>query len=158
MGRQINFYISPQKEKELIAFINDECDSKILLPFIDDGKKELGKEAMSLHMYFVIPNSCNVSPKYKKGEWVDGTQKMILNTVLKNSMYSLSELPFIEYSRGIFDKDKEDDLTFVRLYCDLMFCDHKNVLKETYVKLTRWVKKNSTKTDRDFGISIYIVK
>jgi len=153
MDKQINFTITPEKEKELINFVINECNCRMLLPFLNGEKAVVEEgESLSLPAYYIYPNACELPLNYECGIDIDGSQKQMLSTTLEG--YVPNFYPFIQYNR-LFD---EDNILYGRFYCTFLSQEYNVILKHLYTKLKKWVKHNSKKKDGSFGMAIYTVE
>lgn len=147
---QINFTITLEKEQELIKFIANECDSKVLC-FGEPQKAEWAPIFIST--WLILPNSIKVGLEHQESGMYkcsdDFYNKYIMNNIIDTNMY-------IRYERCFYEDEPQRIIVRFHLFsipgCSLP------VTKDLYKKLNKWVKKNSVETDRSEGIAIYKVE
>ena len=152
MNFQLNFKISPQKEKELFAFLSKECDCSILRGYgVDKNLSVDICEDPSLYLYIIAPRGVDdivrIEPVY------DG--QLGANFIICPLDEFGRNLPLIQYERteGPY-----------RIYAgtSTMRSPGKAAVHLILHKIKRWVKANANSQKRDgtwfCGITIYDVQ
>ncbi len=152
MNSQINFTISPQKEKALFSFLSEECSCSILKGYGKDRDFSVDiLESPSLLLYFIVPQ--------------DFTNYVTIVSIRDESLdadfgiYPFDEnannLPLIRYERfgDIF-----------RIYAGTSNMDSqgKAEVKSVLKKVKQWLKSNADSQKREgspfCGITVYEIK
>ncbi len=149
MNFQLNFTSSPQKERELLAFLVNECDCTILKGYGEDKNFSVNiQEAPSLHLYVIVPQS------YANIVRIEAVCNQDLGANF--SVYPFDEngcnFPLIRYERF-------EDL--YRMYAGISTMDSqsKTAIKAILKRIKQWVKTNATSRRREgtpfCGITVY---
>ena len=152
MNFKLNFTISPQKEKELFAFLVKECDCSILKGYSDDKDFTVDVcDEPSLYLYAIIPS------KFVDVVRVEPCCNQELGSNF--SIYPFDEsgnnFPLIRYERiG----------NLYRIYAGTfnMHGQYKAQIKVILKKIERWIKANAKDHKREgswyCGLTIYDVR
>ncbi len=149
MNFQLNFTISPQKEKEFFAFLSNECDCNILKGYGRDNNFSVDiQETPTLLLYVIVPQS------FANTVRIEAVSDQELDANF--SIYPFDEngcnAPFIRYERfeGLY-----------RIYAGIstMGGQGKTAVKAILKKIKQWVKANATSHYREgtlfCGITVY---
>lgn len=152
MNFQLNFTISPQKEKELFAFLVKECDCSILKGYSVDKDFVINTyDEPSLYLYMIVPKkfveAVRVEPCYE--------QEFGANFSIYPFDENGNNFPLIQYER--FEE-------LYRIYAGTytMYGQHKVAIKIILKKVKQWIKANAKSNKREgtwyCGITVYDVR
>lgn len=152
MNSQINFIISPQKEKELFAFLSQECCCNILKGYGNDRDFSVDiNESPSLLLYFIVPqdfsNYVQIVPIREESLDADfGIYPFDENA---------NNLPLIRYERF-------GDVYRIYAGTSNMDSQGKTEIKAVLKKAKQWLKANADSQKREgsplCGITVYEIK
>lgn len=149
MNFQLNFTISPQKQKELFVFLTKECDCTILKGYGADKNFSVDiQEDLSLSLYVIVPQS------FVKVVRIKSTCDQELDA--KFGIY-----PFDKKGRGFPLVQYERSEGIHRIYADVstMEVQGKTAIKVILKKIKQWIKTNAASHYREgtpsCGITVY---
>lgn len=152
---QISFTISNEYEKELFAFIVDECKCNILLTesVTEDFVFRKGDEISSdKYLIVTLPASYKFKTEKRRSNYSESEVYVIYPFDENNNF-----LPIIEYERDLFSKNMDN---VCRLYLRSLGISPQfsGEIKQLFQKIKKWIKEHSLRKITIDGFEFYEVK
>ncbi len=152
--KEINFEISPLKEKELFRYIIEECNCQIFNPVVENLDEAVYNEKSEINSLHYVIKGMDFKPQYK---WTD--------TFYDKGQYYVfdfsSDTENIDYMYVSYERmpsEEDSNKSHNRLFISFAYpTDLKNEYYNNFKKIKKWIKSHTQTVERFGRLPIYCI-